>query len=68
MHAITSHVDFKHIKGKENILAESLSRLKCLGLHDNNDLEEPHQEYGKSIFEMDENMINSLDSDYKFKW
>ena len=35
----------------------------CLGLHDDNDTEEPGQEYGKSIFNTDENMINSIDSD-----
>ena len=28
IHAITPHIETKHIKGKDNILAESLSRLK----------------------------------------
>ena len=37
IHAITPHIEFKHIKGKENILADSLSRLRHLGLHDDND-------------------------------
>ena len=63
MHAITAQIEFKHIKGKDNVLADSLSRLRCLDLHDDNEPEEPGQEYGKSIFDMDENMINSLDSD-----
>ena len=63
MHAITPHFEFKHIKGKENSLVDSLSRLRYLGLHDDNDPEGPGQEYGKSIFNTDENMINSLDSD-----
>ena len=49
MYAITPHIEFKHIKGKENVLVDSLSRLKHLGLHDDNDSEEPGQEYGKSI-------------------
>ena len=44
----------------------SLSRLKCLGLHDDNDPEEPGQEYVKSIFDMDERQYlldkNDLDN------
>ena len=39
MHAITPHVEFEHIKGKNNVLVDSLSRLGCLGLHDDNDPE-----------------------------
>ena len=61
IHAIIPHIESKHIKGKENILANSLSRLRWLGLHDDNDLEKPGQEYGKSIFDMDGNMVNSTD-------
>ena len=38
MHAIPPYIEFKHIEGKENVLADSLSRLRCLGLHDDNDL------------------------------
>ena len=53
----------KHIKGNENVSVDSLSRLRYLGLQDDNDPEEPGQEYGKSIFDTDENMIHSLDSD-----
>ena len=34
-----------------------------MGLHDTNDPEEPGQEYGKSIFDTDKNIINSLDND-----
>ena len=37
IHSITPHIEFKYIKGKENVLADSLSRLRCLGLHDDND-------------------------------
>ena len=40
-----------------------MSRLSCLGLHDDDDPEKPGPEYGKSIFDTDENMVNSLDSD-----
>ena len=37
--------------------------MKCLGLHDDNDPEKPGEEYGKSIFDTDENTIISFDSD-----
>ena len=47
-----------------NVLVDSLSRLRCLGLHNDNDLEEPGQEYDKSIFETDENTVNNIDSDH----
>ena len=57
MHAITPHIEFEHIKRKNNVLSDSLSILRCLGLHDDNDPEEPGQEYGKSIFETDENIV-----------
>ena len=46
-----------------NVIVESLSRVKCLGLHDNNDPEEPGQEYRKSIVETDENIMHILDDD-----
>ena len=42
---------------------DSLSGLRCLVLHDDNDPEKSGQEYGKSIFDMDKNMRNSFDSD-----
>ena len=63
MHAIPPHIEFEHIKGKENVLADSLPRQRCLGLHDDNDPEHPGQEYSKSIFDTDKNIINSLDND-----
>ena len=56
MHAKTNHIEFKHIKGKDNVLVDSLSGLRHLGLHDDNDPEKPGQEYGKSIFDTDENI------------
>ena len=65
MLAITPHIEFKPIKGKNNVLVDSLSRLRHLGLHDDKDPEESGQEYGKSIFEADENIIHNLDNDQK---
>ena len=49
IHAITFHMDFKHIMGKENVLAESLSRLRHLGIYEDNDHEKSGNKYGKSI-------------------
>ena len=31
---ISPHIAFQHIKGKDNILADSLSCLQCLGLYE----------------------------------
>ena len=42
---------------------DSLSRLRCLGLHDDNDPDKCGQEYSKSIFDTDKNKINSLASE-----
>ena len=63
MHAVTPHIEIEHMKGKDIVLADSLSRLRCLGLHDDNDPEEPGQECDKSIFETDVNIKLSLDND-----
>ena len=49
MHAIILHIEFEHSKGKENVLADRVSRVRFLGLHDDNDPEESGQEYGKSV-------------------
>ena len=42
-----------------------MSRLRHLGLHEDNDPEDPGQEYGKYNFETGENIIHSLDDDQK---
>ena len=52
IHSITPYTNFEHIKGKENMFAESPSRLKYLGLYKDNDPEKPGYEYGKSIFKL----------------
>ena len=47
IHAITPYIKFKHIKGKENILADSLSQICTLGVCKANEAKKGH-EYGKS--------------------
>ena len=54
------------LMGKETILVDSFSRLRHLGLQDDNDPEEPGQEYGKSIFDMDEMKNSKLTEDSIF--
>ena len=61
-HSITLYIDFKHIKGKENMIVDGLLRLKCLHIYEDNDPEKPGYEYGKSIFDTDENAVCSVDS------
>ena len=39
IHVITSYIDFKHTKEKENVLEDSLWRLRHLGLYEDNDPE-----------------------------
>ena len=34
IHTIAPYIGFEHLKGKENILADSLSRLKTPGLYE----------------------------------
>ena len=51
INAITPCTGFEHIKGKDNVLADSLSRLKTSSLYEANDPKELGSEYGKSIFD-----------------
>ena len=37
IHVITPCIDFEHIKGRDNIFADILSRLKTFGLYEAND-------------------------------
>ena len=57
IYAVTSYIDLEHIKGKYNVLVDSLSRLKTLGLYETNDPEEPGNKCGKSIFDSESDMI-----------
>ena len=43
------------------MLADSLSRLRYLGLHEDNDPEKSAYKYGKSIFDTDKNTVCSVD-------
>ena len=49
IHAITSYIDYEHIKGKDNVLADSLSRPMTLGLHEAIGHEELESGYAKSF-------------------
>ena len=50
---ILPFIGLNHIKGRDNILADSLLRLEILGLYEANDPKELGSEYGKSIFDTD---------------
>ena len=50
MHDVTPDIEIDHIKGKNNIWSDSLSRLRYLGLDAHNGPEDPGQEYSASIF------------------
>ena len=47
---ISPYITFQHIKGKDNILADSLNHLQCLGLYERSPQEEPGEEFGIMIF------------------
>ena len=49
--SILPHVTFQCIKGKDNILADSLSHLQHLGLYEKSPPGKPGEEYGITIFD-----------------
>ena len=49
--SISPHITFHHIKGKDNMLADSLSHLQCLGLHEKSPQKKPGEEYCVTIFD-----------------
>ena len=51
--------------GKENILADSLSRLTTLGLYETNMTEKEGHEYGKCVFNLEPGTECSVDSSQK---
>ena len=44
-------IDFQHIKGKCNVMADALSRIKRLGLYSPHDPEPDGREFGHTILE-----------------
>ena len=62
IHSITPYIEFKCIKGKENVLADSLLGLKSLGLYEDNDSEKLGHEYGKSSFDSDLQSVCYVDT------
>ena len=65
IHAMTPHIEFDHIKGKDNILADSSSTLKTLGSYETNTPEKEGHAYGKSIFDLEPEEVCSVDSNQK---
>ena len=48
---VSLHITFQHIKGKDNMLTDSLSHLQHLGLYEKNPQEKPSEEYNITIFD-----------------
>ena len=46
-----SYVIFEHIKGTDNILAESMSHLRSIHLYNSLDLEGEGKEFGHDMFQ-----------------
>ena len=53
---------FQTYQEKRKCANWQLSRLRCLGLHKDNDPEKSGWEYGKSIFDTDNNTVCSVES------
>ena len=49
------------------MLVDSFSRLRCIGLDEDNDPENPGCEYGKSIFDTNKNIVCGVDSNQNIK-
>ena len=68
IHAKTPYINLEQIKGKENVLADNLSKLKHVGLYEENYPEKTRYEYSKSIFDNDiENVDISQHIDREFR-
>ena len=62
IHAITPILISNISRGKKMSLWTVLSRLRCLGVYEDNDPKKSGYEYEKSIFDTDENTVHSIDS------
>ena len=49
--SIFPYITFQHIKGKDNLLADSPSHLQCLGLYEKSPAEKPSEELSITIFD-----------------
>ena len=59
--SMSPHITFQHIKGKDNILADSLSHLQCLGLYEKSSPQKKiGEEYGISIFDEGETIHKNV--------
>ena len=65
IYTINPHIGFEHIKGKENILADSLSRLKILGLYETNTPEKEGHGYSKFVFNLEPETVCNIDRNQK---
>ena len=59
--SITPYITFKHIKGKDNILADSLTQLQRLGLHEKCPHMEDDQDQLITILDKGESIKNTPD-------
>ena len=57
--SIMPYITFEHIKGKDNILADSLSHLQCLGLYEKIPPEKLGEDFGITIFDEGEIIYES---------
>ena len=48
--SISPYIGFQHIIGNDNILADCLSHLHCLGLYERSPPEKPGEEFSITIF------------------
>ena len=61
IYVITSFINFERIKGKENIIHNSLSRVWTLGLYKGN-LPKKEHEYGQSIFDSETETVCNIEN------
>ena len=60
---ITLYITFKHVKGKGNILTDSLTQLQRLGLYEKYPCEEDEQNQKVTIFDEGQSVKITVDPD-----